>query len=248
MEELKQQVLDLTRQFSALQRQLQMQGEVSQVAASIEGRLDEVARDLGELGLRARAEDLKKSDEEASRLKEVLIERIDLKSDPLDGIIAHLTRECGGNVHEKGVVNDTASACYGLSYTPDNAADLGSDLAWWSPDSPNSWLCYDFGGRRVTPTSYSIRSYVNYMGTAPRAFPRSWVLEGSNDEDVWEVLDSRKNNRDLNDYGVTRNFAIKAPPSGAFRFVRLRQTGKNCKGLDCLIISGLELFGVLSGE
>ena len=75
VEELKQQVLDLTRQFSALQRQLQMQGEVSQVAASIEGRLDEVARDLGELGLRARAEDLKKSDEEASRLKEVLIER-----------------------------------------------------------------------------------------------------------------------------------------------------------------------------
>ena len=40
--ELKQQVLDLTL-VSALQRQLQMQGEVSQVAAAIERRLDEVA-------------------------------------------------------------------------------------------------------------------------------------------------------------------------------------------------------------
>ena len=30
----------------------------------------------------------------------------------LDGIIAHLTRQCGGNVHDKGIVNVTASSCY----------------------------------------------------------------------------------------------------------------------------------------
>ena len=62
----------------------------------------------------------------------------------------------------------------------------------------------------------------------------------------WEVVDSRENNGDLNDYFMTRNFAISAPPSGAFRFVRLRQTGKNHSGDDCLAFQALELFGELS--
>ena len=34
-------------------------------------------------------------------------------TDPLDGIIAQLTRECGGNVHAKGVVEVTASGNWG---------------------------------------------------------------------------------------------------------------------------------------
>ena len=301
VEELKQQVLDLTRQFSALQRQLQMQGEVSQVAASLEGRLDEVAsecerraaeadealraeirrldvgsrdvaRDLGdlkkELGLRARAEDLEKLEEEVSRLKEAErgldgrisavearvaedermlgVERIDLKSDPLDGIIAHLTRECGGNVHKEGVVNVTASSCYGDSHKPENAVDLKSDSEFLSNNSPNSWICYDFKGRRVTPTSYSIRSY----GGPGLNHPKSWVLEVSNDgsEGSWKAVDSRKDNNDLNGDRVTRNFSLGTPQSGAFRFVRLRQTGKDHRGCDYLVICALELFGTLSLE
>ena len=89
VEELKQQVLDLTRQVSALQRQLQMQGEVSQVAASIEGRLDEVASacerraaetdealraEIRRLDVGAQVSDvargLEKLEQEVSRLKE----------------------------------------------------------------------------------------------------------------------------------------------------------------------------------
>ena len=312
VEELKKQVLDLTRQFSALQRQLQLlQGEVSQVAVSLQGHLDEVAsecerrvgevdqalraeicridvnsqvsdvtRDLEELkneiGLRVRAEHLQKLAEDVSRLKEAeqslnsrilaietraaeservlwaeiqgKIERIKKKSDPLDGIIAHLTRECGGNVHEKGIVKVTALSCF-KAHVPENAVDLGSDSHFASQSSPNQWICYDFGGRRVTPTSYSIRSYCNVPGGA---HPRSWVLEVSNDgsEGLWEVVDSHENNFNLNDRHVICNFVISAPPSGAFRFVRLRQTGKNHyeHGGDSLNISALELFGALSRE
>ena len=307
-EELKQQVLDLTRQVSALQRQLQMQGEVSQVAASLEGRLSEVAsacerraaetdealhaeihkldagsrdvaRDLeelkGQLGLMARAEDLQRLEEEVSRLKEaereldgrilavearaaeservlreeVLLkcERIDLKSDPLDGIIAHLTRGCGGNVHKEGVVTVTASSCQGSGREPENAVDLRSNSDFCSNNLANSWICYDFKGRRVTPTSYSIRSFGCVSGGG---HPKSWVLEVSNDgsDGSWAVVDSRENNKELNSKLVTRNFEISAPPSGPFRFVRLRLTGKNHFGDDYLVISALELFGALSRE
>ena len=143
---------------------------------------------------------------------------------PLDGIIAHLTRECGGNVHNKGVVKVTSSG--GSSCGCGDAVDLGSYRSFLSKNSPNSWICYDFRERRVTPTSYSIRSQ---RGGSGCCHPKSWVLEVSNDgsEGSWAVVDSRENNNDLNDSEMALNFAISAPPSGAFRFVRLRQTGKN---------------------
>ena len=163
------------------------------------------------------------------------------KARPLDGIIARLTRECGGNVHEQGVIEVTASS--GGTTSPENAVDLESFSEFWSQDSPNSWICYDFGGLRVTLTSYTIKS-ADYSYR-----PKSWVLEVSNDgsEGSWAVVDSREDNEDLDDEYATRNFAISAPPSGAFRFVRLRQTGKNHCGNNQLVICGLELFGTLSG-
>ena len=304
VEELQQQVLDLTRQFSALQRQLQMQGEVSQMATSLKSRLDEVtsackrrtaetdealraeirkvnaiSRDIssnleelkGDLGLKASAEDFLELKAEVARLKEaeqgldgrisavdasasnserVLREeiqgKIDLKDDPLDGIIAHLTRACGGNVHKEGVINVTGSSfCCGRE--PENAVDLWSDSSFSSKNSPNSWICYDFGGRRVIPESYSIRSFGGRPG---KAHPKSWVLEASNDgmNGSWVVVDSRKDNFDLNDRHVTHNFAISAPPKQAFRFFHLRLTGKNHYGNDLLAICALELFGAFARE
>ena len=172
--------------------------------------------------------------------KRPLLDKV-LEADPLDGIIAQLTRDCGGNVHEKGVVSVTASSC-SLRCKPEVAVDLRSDSYFASKHSPNSWICYDFGGRRVTPTSYSIRSCCGQFHL------KSWVLEVSNDNEAWEVVDSRENNEELNAPHVTRNFAISAPTSGAFRFVRLRQTGENHRGYDYLRICALELFGALYDE
>ena len=63
-------------------------------------------------------------------------------SDPLDGIIAQLTRECGGNVHENGLVIVTSSGTGKL----EAVVDLKSNSSIMSHDSPNSWICYDFRG------------------------------------------------------------------------------------------------------
>ena len=167
-------------------------------------------------------------------------------SRPLDGIIAHLTRECGGNVHDKGVVTVTSSGCDNELCHPKNAADFGSNSTFEAAQNPSQWICYDFRGQRVSLTSYSIRST---MGARLRA-PRSWVLEVSNDgsECSWVVVDSREDNRSLRGNQATNNFAISAPPSGAFRFVRLRLTYHRCSMTNALWITGLELFGTLSSE
>ena len=176
---------------------------------------------------------------------------------PLRGIIAHLTQQCGGNVHEEGVVQVTASSVfddedyYEDEFAPEHAVEFESGWEFRSENEEGAWICYDFKGRRVTPTSYTIRSTgafgMTRRGRLHSPHPKSWVLEVSNDgsEVSWKVVDSRNNNFDLNGGRVTRYFALGAPPSGSFRFVRLRLTGKNHQGNDYLAISALELVGAL---
>ena len=162
-------------------------------------------------------------------------------SRPLDGIIAHLTRECGGNVHEKGVVNVSGTFTHS-EYEPKQALNLGTDKYFCSKKQPGSCFCCDFKEKRVTPTSYSIKSV--HFGSGD-AHPKSWVFEVSHDGTSWEVIDRRENNMDLNAHTVTRNFSTNAKADASFRFIRLRQTGRNHRNDDALAFASLELFGKL---
>ena len=155
---------------------------------------------------------------------------------PLNGIIAHLTRKYGRDVFAQGLVDIKSSNTFGV---PQNVACLQEDSNFCSLSEPNSWISYEFKAWRVSVTSYSIR-------TSTGSYPKSWVVEVSNEgtDDSWEVIDRRENNYDLSGCKVTRNFAINR--SGAawdwsFHFIRLRQTGKNHSGGDCLCSSGLLL-------
>ena len=78
-------------------------------------------------------------------------------SEPLEGTIARLTLGCGGNVHDKRVVNVAASTVYN-NRQPRNVADLGTDSFYFSNNGKDTWICYDFRERRVVPTRYSVRS------------------------------------------------------------------------------------------
>ena len=166
-------------------------------------------------------------------------------SNPLGGIIDHLTRQYGGNVHDMGVVEVTASDVYDPIDHPKNAADLGTDTIFHSENELNSWICYDFKKRSVTPTSYSVRTYGYYPGGNHL---KSWVFEGSNDQNIWTILDRRDNNHDLNDEFALHNFSISPVPTNSFRFLRLRLTGQDhyeSHVLYYLIITSLEVFGTL---
>ena len=284
MEKMQEKFLDIERQLSALQRQLSMQSEVVRIAASVEGRLDDISQACeqrvnetdralrneirrcdatnhvkevasaveelrSQINSRATAEAVEALSDEVTRLKQeeqrLLKEmspkefRYD-KAAPLRGIIAHLTQKFGGNVHEKGIVEVTASSVT-CSLEPKHAVELGSDSEFCSRGTEDSWLCYDFkGGRRVTPTSYSIRSYQDDYR------PKPWVLEVSNDGCSWQPVDRRRNNSDLKGRGfVTHNFSINPVPGEGFRFVRLHITGKNHGGSDCLDLTSFEVFGTL---
>mgnify|MGYP002472061583 FL=1 len=120
--------------------------------------------------------------------------------------------------------------------------DLDSRLV--TNDEENSWLKYDFKNRKVRPTHYSIRSKPDRPGSA---HPMNSVIEGSNsdnDED-WIVIDGRNGITDLNNRSVVCNFEIQRQGNEKdfYRYLRLRQTGKNAQGDYYLVFSSLEYFG-----
>jgi hypothetical protein len=88
----------------------------------------------------------------------------------LDGIIAHMTRECGGNVHDRLVVEVTSGSfekethAAGLFVDAMDAADLNAASDFCSayrdkhediPHTKNNWVCYDFNKRSMLPTHYT---------------------------------------------------------------------------------------------
>jgi hypothetical protein len=174
------------------------------------------------------------------------------RGNSLEGIIACLSRECGGNVHDRGVVIVTCSktSTDNLVDAAKNAADLRADSHFWSahrnksesiPHARNNWLCYDFQARRIVPTHYAIRSL--YCGGVNRANLKSWLVELSSDGTNWTEIDRRENNPELNDRNVTRTFPVSKSKDG--RFIRIVNIGRNHHGNDCLSISGFEVFGTL---
>ena len=294
---------DLERQLAAMQRQLKMQGEVSELAVAVNERLDkivsksekqmtetgqeicdvksQVAQQVEllkkEINSRASAVDVEALSKELSSLREAerrldgrivsveakikeanqaLREEIQGKikkmseqititpaNGPLNGIIAYLTQQCGGNVHEKGCIEVTGSSALNSSGVPKNVVDPGKRSYFYSEDKPDQWICFDFKDKRVTATSYSITTVNSACN------PKSWVLEVSNDgrDGSWLIVDRRSDNYDLKARWVTHNFPV-SQTYGSFRFVRLRQTGKDHDGLDHLVLGALEVFGTLSSS
>jgi hypothetical protein len=176
-----------------------------------------------------------------------------VKSDALDGIIAHLTRDCGGNVHSRDVVMITSSwpssnsaSVWDKRYVADLRANSGfeSDARPRSEkivETQNNWICYDFKDRRVIVTNYSVRSAWN---TAPNfSHPKCWAVDVSMDMEKWTAIDVRENNSDLNGPDITTTYT--ASKGVACRFVRLSNIGRNHYGNDRLLISSFEIFGVL---
>ena len=93
-----------------------------------------------------------------------------------DGIINYLSNKCHGNVHQKGIVNVTASSIHN-SYMPHHIVDLKNYYNYFhSQNQPNSWIQYDFIDYKVRPTAYSIRTRHDY-GRGHNQ-PKNWGIEG----------------------------------------------------------------------
>lgn len=158
------------------------------------------------------------------------------------GIINHLTKESNGHL-ENEVVITSSSASGGAYLKPKNVALFDDQTNYFqSKNTPNSWLSFDFKNHRVIPSAYTIRSFPSGPNAA---HPRSWVIEGSNDNDSWEVLDEQNNCAFLNGKGLVHTFTLNHQNENEFKFIRMRLTGTDWYGCNFFIIDSFELYGRL---
>lgn len=172
--------------------------------------------------------------------KSVKEKKIIQTSKETNGIIDYLIKKNGGNVCEKRALNVTASST-NTNLFATNVADIHNNNVYFLSNClENSWLKYDFINIKVNPTGYSITtrpSNDNHL--------RNWVIEGSNNDNDWEVLDKRQNDQSLTGIKETYTFDIKKQDK-SYRFLRIRQTGGNSSNDNFLSFTSLEFFGSIS--
>jgi hypothetical protein len=153
-----------------------------------------------------------------------------------EGVISYLTKKCGGNVHEKGIVIITSKSVKNddPQRSPQSVADLTSDAYFCSEGDPLQWIKWDFRDIRMRPTRYTIKSFRL----------KSWVVEGSLDDSNWTEIDRHADNLAFEHGWSTAEFVISSPAE--FQFIRFTQTGKNHGNRDFLILGAVEFFGTLS--
>lgn len=157
------------------------------------------------------------------------------------GIFNHLINK-SNNMIEK-YVNVTCSSCFSTDFQPQNVL-IYDDInkSFWSKIMSNNWICFEFKNKKVIPSSYMIRSCNLAKGCS---HPKSWVVEGSNDNVSWSIFDHVDNCQFLNGPGFTHLFKFQIEQKQSFKFIRMRITDIDCYGTDSLMIEAFELFGTL---
>jgi hypothetical protein len=180
------------------------------------------------------------NDQISNRYSDVIRSFVPRDGFPFDGILSFLTGECDGNVHEKGIVEVSASGIHWSDCPLSIVVDFkSSSPKFGTPNVTNSWILIDFRNSRINPTHYSIRSRTD----EDWYHLRSWVVEGSNNGENWVNLDVRENNCDLTGSGAIHTFAVGNP--GAFGIIQIRQTGTNSGNCHYLQLKSVEFFGTL---
>ncbi|KAJ4459449.1 putative E3 ubiquitin-protein ligase HECTD1 [Paratrimastix pyriformis] len=120
----------------------------------------------------------------------------------------------------------------------------------WTDNQPNSWWQVDLGaGRLFAPTRYTLR-HSHRPGDVQYRL-QSWRLEGSVDgaDGSWRTLDEHTNEPNAIPARADAMATFAVAPERAFpaRRFRVLMTGPSPSGYHCLVLSGLEMYGSLSG-
>lgn len=110
------------------------------------------------------------------------------------------------------------------------------DSCWQSRSEPNSWICFNFTTKRIMLYGYLLRHYF-YNGL----FPRNWKIEGSQNEDNWELIDQRINDSSINQPFQEIIFQVESKTP--FPLIKITQTGPNSRNDYYFQFSFIEFFG-----
>lgn len=157
----------------------------------------------------------------------------------LDGLAVKYGMDSPVELIDRGIIDITVKGKKNGDFLPKQVLDYHTQsTAYRSVDSdtPNMWLAIDFLANRITLDHYTLRVWSG-------SYITSWVCEVSVDGQLWDVVDSHTNCQDL--CGMFKTETYKVDPPVECKCIRIRQTDRNHDGNDTLVLSGLEVFGVL---
>lgn len=158
-----------------------------------------------------------------------------------DGIIKYIIDQTNNNIINR--MNITASSVSPPNRQPINVTLYEDQSNFFQTDYlKNSWICFDFKENKVNLTNYQIKSFPYGQNNN---HPKTWVIEGSNDNTNWIILDEQKNCPYLNGCNVTHLFSVTNSRNDSFRYLRMRLTASNWNNCHCLRIDSFEIYGNL---
>lgn len=122
---------------------------------------------------------------------------------------------------------------------PINATKYDDLENGFSSEGENAFICFNFNSYKVIPKSYTIRSWNSNSGAS---HPRGWVIEGSNDNYEFEILDEQRNCSLLNGNSLVCTFNINNPQNKKYQYLRMRSIMHDWINTNSLDINSIDFI------
>lgn len=105
----------------------------------------------------------------------------------------------------------------------------------------NGNVANDYGGFKIKTT---VEKYLLKTSMAA-SYPRSWMVEGSNDGVNWTIIDDVKNNKKISKVWESYVFSCSNHQAASIPFsqIRIRLAAPNSKNTNFFYLSYVELYG-----
>lgn len=155
-----------------------------------------------------------------------------------NGIMKYLIDKTGSNISENGTIEIKTNSVQHPYFTKYLVDYNSNDHYCTKYGIENAYVCFDFKERRINLTSYTLQSF--YENNCLK----NWVLEVSNNESEWIEVDRRVEDSSIHGKFITSTYNV-LKKDDYYRFIRLRQTGRNWIGDLCTNINKIEFYGKL---
>lgn len=160
------------------------------------------------------------------------------------GIINYLRNKSSNKIEDEIVVSASSLHDNESNRQPQNVTLFDDQSKYFlSNGIKDEWLKFEFKNNRVIPKGYTIRSAL--LKSVADCHPKTWNIEGSNDNNSWETIDEVKNCSYLNGKGRIHTFSINNPNRKEYKFIQMKISDKNWRGTDHIYIDSFELYGEL---
>jgi hypothetical protein len=116
------------------------------------------------------------------------------------------------------------------SYKPENLLNYDNNTLFNSNREPNSWFSIQLKTQKIIPSGYLLRSYSQGLSA-----PKTWKLEGSNDNYQWIIIDQQENRDWMTKEWSEVYFPVQTKE--AFSYFKFTQPGKNYNNYDALVLN-----------